>query len=156
MNKQRKSFLVDCQVQLHIAARVAIYWCAAVIFVILPLAFVRTFTGDGGFFAANILEVSSEYWPVFLMMFLFLPFAVYDSIKVSNRFAGPIYRLRNELKRRESGEVVGPIKFREGDYYSDLPASINTLIAQIDDLEAKASGQLRVEGSQESASTSNA
>jgi len=140
MSIQRKRYLVDRPIQLQIAGRVAIYWGAGMMFVILPLALIRTISG--GLFANNILHVCSDYWPVFAMMLALLPFAIVDSIRFSNKFAGPIYRLRTDLKRYEEGEKIEPIRFREGDCYTDLPDSINALISKVDDLESMVAKEL--------------
>ncbi len=144
MKRNRKIYLVDKQVQLHVAGRVIVYWCSALLFVLLPLALLRT-VQVGGTFPMNILVVCQQYWQVFTMLFLFLPFAIYDSIRVSNQYAGPIYRLREELRKREEGKKIGPITFREGDHYTDLPQSINMLIEQVDSLEAIVEKELQSE-----------
>ena len=141
MKKERKSLVVDRQIQYRISVRIAVYWCASMLFVIMPLALFRSAT-DGTFLAQNIFDVCKEYSPVFLMLFLFLPFVLYDSFRFANLFAGPIHRLRMELKKRETGQRIPPISFREGDFCSDLPGSINALISQVDELEEVVSTEL--------------
>jgi len=138
---KRRIILIDKEVQLRIAARVAGYWCAAILFVILPLAFLKTFVDHGSLFVGNIFVVCSDHWPVFAMMLMFLPFAVYDSIRMSHKLAGPIHRLRTDLDRYRIGETV-TIRFRENDFWIDLPDSINELISRIDVLESQVAEEL--------------
>ena len=141
MKHQRKILLIDKEVQLRIAGRVVIYWCAAILFVILPLAFFKTFTIPGSLFLNNVVAAVSEHSPVFLIMLAFLPLAIYDSIKLSHKFAGPIYRLRKDLARLEGGEEV-EFSFRKDDFWTDIPDSLNSLVSKIDDLEAKVAEEL--------------
>lgn len=141
MNHQRKIILIDKEVQLRIAGRVIIYWCAAILFVILPLTFFKTFTVPGSLFLNNLVEVGREHSPVFLIMLAFLPLAVYDSIKLSHKFTGPIYRLRKDLDRFQNGEDV-KFSFRKDDFWTDIPESINAIVDKIDDLEAQVAEEL--------------
>jgi TusA-related sulfurtransferase len=141
MKYKRRTILIDREVQLRIAGRVVIYWCAAILFVILPLAFYKTFTIADSLFVNNLAAVANEHAAVFSIMLLLLPLAVYDSIKLSHRFTGPIYRLRKELQRIKNGEVV-TIRFRDDDFWTDLPDSINALVSKIDDLETQVAEEL--------------
>jgi hypothetical protein len=50
---------------------------------------------------------------------------------ISNRVAGPIVRLRNTLVKRAGGDPAkNSIKFRDGDYFEDLPDIIENLITK--------------------------
>jgi nitrogen fixation/metabolism regulation signal transduction histidine kinase len=72
---------------------------------------------------SNIAIVSS----VLSLVILFI-FAVYG-LFFSNRIAGPIYNLRNSIERILNGESPREIKLRKDDYFHDLSAQINRLIA---------------------------
>jgi hypothetical protein len=50
------------------------------------------------------------------------------SIYISHKVAGPIYKLRKFLIGINNKESNGPLKFRKGDFYSDLPAIVNEAI----------------------------
>ena len=128
-------------VMFPIMALIGSFMGAAILFVIQPLAIFKTFTECGSLFLNNIVEVAREHSPVFLIMLAFLPLAIYDSIKLSHKFAGPIYRLRKDLARLQQGEDV-QFSFRKDDFWTDIPDSMNSLVAKIDDLEAKVAEEL--------------
>ena len=142
MKNKRRIILIDKQVQLQIAGRVVAYWSALILCIILPLSFFKTFSEPGSLFVQNVLDVYLKHSPVFFVMLITLPFAVYDSIKVSHRFAGPIYRLRADLAKFKNGESVS-IQFRDNDFWTDIPASINEMISRIDDLESLVADELK-------------
>lgn len=47
---------------------------------------------------------------------------------LSHRVAGPVYRIRNEIKKIVEGEPLNRISIRDHDYFHDLKDSINLLI----------------------------
>lgn len=70
-----------------------------------------------------LLVVVGALFPVFL----------YDSIKLSNRFAGPIMRLRSALREAAAGELSRPIVFRKDDFWQDIAKSYNALLSRLAD-----------------------
>ena len=53
------------------------------------------------------------------------------SIFISHRVAGPMVRLREHFKEiAETGKIT-PVKFRKGDYFSEVPVEINRALDQI-------------------------
>jgi len=63
--------------------------------------------------------------------FLLLPLVVYDIVQMSNRFCGPLFRLRRELRALARGEHVEPISFREGDFWQEFAQEFNALLARV-------------------------
>jgi signal transduction histidine kinase len=61
------------------------------------------------------------------------------SILVSHKMAGPIYRLKLELKKLRAGESFVPIKFREGDYLVNMEDDLNFCLSEKLDEKDKAS-----------------
>ena len=64
-----------------------------------------------------------------------LPIVLLDMVKFSHRFAGPMVRLRESMRRSAAGEHVEPIRFRDGDYWHDLAEAFNAMQARIEQLE---------------------
>ena len=64
------------------------------------------------------------------------PLIVYEAIKLSHRFAGPMVSFRRALHGLGNGESVTPVHFRENDYWKDLAESLNCVIERIERLEA--------------------
>ena len=64
-------------------------------------------------------------------MFFLLPVFILDTIKLSHRFAGPIYRLRNTIRSLAQGEEFRPLKFREVDFWQSLAEDFNVMVARL-------------------------
>ena len=62
-------------------------------------------------------------------MFFMLPVFIVDTIKLSHRFAGPIYRLRQTIRiagRRRAR--YQPMKFRDFDFWQGLAEDFNQMV----------------------------
>jgi hypothetical protein len=77
-------------------------------------------------------------------MLLLLPLFLRDTLKLSNRFAGPMYRLRMALKSMVSEGTLKPIKFRDGDFWQEAAEDFNVVASKFDELQAENSA-LRAE-----------
>ncbi len=79
--------------------------------------------------AYNLIPVVDR---VNLIIFIALPVCLFFiwmlALELSNRIAGPIYRLEKELGDRISGEKSGPINVREKDEIKSLVDKINRFI----------------------------
>ena len=64
------------------------------------------------------------------MVFL-LPVFVMDTIKLSHRFAGPIFSLRREMREVADGKPPQKLQFRQGDFWHDLADDYNAMIARL-------------------------
>ena len=56
---------------------------------------------------------------------------VYDSVKLSNRFVGPIIRFRKSIRDLSHGKTVQPIVFRGDDYWQELADDFNEMIERV-------------------------
>lgn len=62
---------------------------------------------------------------------LSLILTIITTIYISHRIAGPIYNLKQFFTEIVEGAPFRKIKFRKGDYYSELPELINNAIEKI-------------------------
>ena len=83
-------------------------------------------------FMQQFIKMSTVYtffdllWkPLALVFALNLLILTAANIYYSNKIAGPIYRLKNELERKLNGEEVEPVFFRKNDAFHDLAVLIN-------------------------------
>ena len=63
-------------------------------------------------------------------MILLLPFLLFDAIKFSNRFCGPLRRVVNELEAYSDGGTLRSVRFRDTDYWQSLGESIAKALAK--------------------------
>lgn len=75
--------------------------------------------------------------PIVFVMLMLLPVFLRDSLKLSNRFAGPMYRLRTALRSAAQNEDTGPIKFRTGDFWLEAADDFNIVLAQLEELKSE-------------------
>ena len=127
----RKRLFVDAQVQGPIVRRLGLYFCSAIIFLLLPSAIARTVLEPERLFFAHLGDVTREYWPLLLTLIAVVPFVLYDTLKLTNRFAGAMFRLRRELERFDNGEAVARVEFRDGDFWQDLAVRVNSLLERV-------------------------
>ena len=65
------------------------------------------------------------------LMVLICPFFIYRSVKFSHRFAGPIWRLRREIRALNDGGPIAPVRFRKGDFWEDLADDFNGVLSRL-------------------------
>ena len=127
-HQTRKQLLIDGGVQLPIMLRIVAYWFFCLTTVTCALTLARVDAEPDVFFLSQLFHVVVSYWPVYAVMFAGLPIALYDALKLSNRFAGPVYRMKTNLRDFNDGKLYSPVCLREGDFHSELATEINIAI----------------------------
>ena len=128
MAKQRKTILVEKQVQGALGWRIAAHW-----FIFLGLSVSVTCS----------LQMLSNFEPVslwsrledamisqagsVLVLLTLLPWFVHDSLKLSNRFAGPMVRLQKSIVQLTNQDETPPVVFRSGDFWQEIATDFNEL-----------------------------
>jgi hypothetical protein len=135
----RRRLLVDNKVQMGLIFRVVAYWCFCVIAIGLMLVALEILDApDGDFFSYFRFDrVWNSHGVVLLAALVLLPAILMDVLRFSNRFAGPVYRLRRSMRALGAGEFVAPIKFRDRDYWPELADEFNAIAAYIDSLKQR-------------------
>ncbi len=140
-SKARKTKFIDKPVQGQLVIRVLFYWvlCMWGMFCLLagvPMVLSWFVNSPGAPTAGQlVLQTWRMFWPAFFASGLVLPLLLLDVLRVSHRFAGPMYRLRNALRDVADGKCVAPIKFREGDFWCDMADEFNRVAARVRELE---------------------
>lgn len=130
-NPKRKQLLVDRDVQGTIIKRVLIYAACCILFVIVPLLIAYTINNPSELFYENLPNVWAQTGYAITVMAVTVPLVIMDILRLSNRFVGPIFRLRREISMLAAGEEVRPLKFRDGDYWQDLADSLNKIAQRL-------------------------
>lgn len=123
----RQQLLIDSNVQGSILCRTALYSAACAIYFIVILVFAESMSSPDRSFGDSLMHCFEEaiYWAPGLL--LLMPLVAYDMLKLTNRFAGPIFRMRREMQRLAVGESERRLSFREGDYWIEMADEFNTL-----------------------------
>jgi len=127
----RKKSYVDPQVQGALVRRLVIHWvsyvsvAAAVAFCLQVLSNPHLPLGE---------QVQQAWWShgLFLLVLVFLlPVFVLDSIKLSHRFVGPIYRLRETIRNIAQGDSPPRLKFRDFDFWQGMAQDFNLMVDRL-------------------------
>jgi hypothetical protein len=92
------------------------------------LFFIEMLTGDPRDAWANLLY---RYAPTVLVVLVLAPIFIRDFCKLSNRFVGPMVRLRRAMRDLAEGREVSPIHFRTRDFWKDLAADFNRVVERV-------------------------
>lgn len=95
-------------------------------------------------FSNRLLQVAATQMLPFFVLLTLLPYFLVNTIRLSNRFAGPVRRLRNALEDLAYRNQARPLVFRDGDFWGSAADAYNAVVEQhqqmqdkIDDLEAE-------------------
>jgi hypothetical protein len=128
---RRKRYCVDRKVQSALTRRMVYQWFVFLFVASLALPLFNVMMrGDFSRPLAQTLRDTASDFVILAVTFLcLLPYFVLDTYKQTNRFAGPIYRLRNTMRSLLNGEKTPPLKFRQDDFWHELAEDFNALQA---------------------------
>jgi hypothetical protein len=127
----RKHLFVDPKVQGALVTRVVLYWIVCIMTVFLMLLCWRIVTGPARMFYMQLDDMWFFYGPALVASVLLLPLVIVDVIRLSNRFVGPVLRLRRAIRELARGEHVEPIEFRDADFWREFAEEFNALLARV-------------------------
>jgi hypothetical protein len=131
-NLRRKHF-TDRAVQGALLLHVVGNWLMFLLVVAIFLLFIEMFAnGPREAVHAMLRRYAPFAWAVVVLAPMFL----WDMVKLSHRFAGPMVRLRREMRNLAEGRAVAPIRFRDGDFWQDLAVDFNRVAERVQTLEA--------------------
>jgi hypothetical protein len=147
--QKRKQILVERKVQGALGARIACHWFAFMAISLLVTTFLNTFGNveQPTLWDSLRLSVLNQV-PSLAVLFALLPWFIHDALKLSNRFAGPMVRLRNSIRLLTEGSETPALRFRKGDFWGEVADDFNRLQRKlllerqrIADLEEQLEGQ---------------
>jgi hypothetical protein len=150
----RQQVWIDRNVQGALIGRVVLYWLAGMLYVSLGSACFQYYQHSDWSLSKHIQALFSQFWPWLPSAILCLPLILFDVVRLSNLFVGPIYRLRMHLAELNVDPQCRPLKFRDDDYWQDLVEPIHALQAELQLLRAEV-GHLR-QAAREAASKNDA
>jgi hypothetical protein len=126
---KRRTVLVDKTTQVAIVKQSLLHWLYHSLVTIVFLAILQFVLG--GMFKPWD-EIWQSIWPiaasVYLSLFVLLPVFVLSSFKLSNRFAGPIGRVRRALRDIAAGKPYVPLQVRDGDFWPEIAQEFNAAV----------------------------
>jgi len=127
----RKKKFVDPQVEGTLVRRLVLHWLAFFVVTSLVAFCLQVLTNPLRPFNEHVQQLWWTQGPFLLAMVFLLPVFVLDTIKFSNRFAGPIYRLRQTIRSIAGGNPPERLKFRDFDFWQGLAEDFNRMVDRL-------------------------
>src|SRR5262249_36660093 len=129
-----------------LARRIILHWLVFMMVASLVAFMLQVLADPFRGVSAHLLDLWWSQGPFLLVMFFMLPVFVMDSVKLSHRFAGPIFSLRRTIRSVADGSAPRKLKFREHDFWQELAEDYNAMLSRLGVLEdegeeAKAVGE---------------
>jgi hypothetical protein len=128
IKKLRKRFFVDPTIQGSLVVRVVMYWMFCLMTIVMMLFCWRVVSGPIAPFWTHFADIWQFYGPALIASFLLLPLVAVDIVKMSNRFVGPLMRLRRSMRALARGEEIEPLEFRDNDYWQEFAGEFNEVL----------------------------
>ncbi len=151
----RKRLFVDRDVQGALVKRIASQWIAFVLSLSVLLIAFQYFERPMDSFDDQVRLFFSRHLVLFIVLVVLLPLFIYDALKLSHRFAGPMVRVRRMLGQLAAGEPTDPLHFRDGDFWNDVATNFNAIRAKLqrEPANGQANGQAAARSTNGSRST---
>ncbi|MGI9457346.1 MAG: hypothetical protein ACR2NU_12350 [Aeoliella sp.] len=124
---KRKRLMVDPKLQIAVLCRVTMYWLVAVTVLCLMAAVQVVLTDSAVGYELLANRVMIAFGPALIASVIALPLLLFDCVRFTNKFAGPMHRLRREVKQLADTGKAEPMDFRKGDFWYDLAVQFNRL-----------------------------
>lgn len=132
---ERRKFRLDPLVQGEVARQCFYYWVGYLSAILL---FLSAWIG-----VVNQPQSFADFWHKLMMLglptlvgsALLLPLLFIHSARFSNRFSGPMYRIRKTLSALSRGETNEHLELRKDDYWEDLADDVERISQYIEQLQ---------------------
>jgi nitrogen fixation/metabolism regulation signal transduction histidine kinase len=128
---QRRQKYIDSQVQGALARRIIFHWLVFVSVAAVAALLLQVLSDPFQPAGKHIENLWYTHGPFLLVLVFLLPVFVVDTIKISHRFAGPIFSLRRTMREVADGQPPRKLKFREGDFWHELAEDYNAMIGRL-------------------------
>jgi hypothetical protein len=132
---RRRKHFIDSNVQGTLARRIIFHWFVFLLVTALASFVLQVLSNPFRPVGAHAQDLWMTHGPLLLVMVFLLPVFVMDTIKLSNRFAGPIFSLRRSIREIVQGKQARKLKFRRKDFWHGLAEDYNALLLRAGLLE---------------------
>ena len=130
--KKRKQNYVDSDVQGSLLRRIVAHWLVFFFVVAFSTITLQALLGDPGLpLTTRLANEAREFLLIGIIIAVLFPAFLLDTIRFSNRFVGPISRLRRQMRELgETGETP-VLRFRDNDFWMELAEEFNAVRARV-------------------------
>jgi hypothetical protein len=127
----RLHLLVDPSIQIALIVRVVCYWLICLVAVTLVRLCWYMLAGAQQTSAILFDNLWFDVARACEISLVLLPLVLFDIVRLSNRFVGPLLRLRQSMRQLARGEHVEPIEFRDNDFWQELAGEFNAVLPRV-------------------------
>lgn len=127
----RQRIWIDGRIQGILVGRIIIYWLATIIFFGTGIAVTQYCDHADWTFAEHTQAWLGKVLPWAPSVCLLLPLVIYDIVRTSHAFTGPIARVRQQLAKLMQNPNCTPLVLRGDDYLHEITGPVNNLQHQI-------------------------
>ncbi len=136
--KQRKQNYIDSHVQGALLRRICVHWGLFFFVTALAIISLQALLGDPEKSISERVQFETgEFLFMGIVMLSLFPAFMLDTIRFSNRFVGPIARLRRVLRDLKNGKT-DHCSFRDNDFWNEMADEFN----QVADLVASQQAEI--------------
>jgi nitrogen fixation/metabolism regulation signal transduction histidine kinase len=150
---RRKKHFIDSNVQGALTRRIIFHWLIFMLITSVVSFILQVLSNPFQRLSEHFQNLWWAQGPFLLVMLFLLPVFVVDTIKLSHRFAGPIFNMRRAIRAVAQGEKPRKLKFRRRDFWHDLAEDYNTMLSRLgalDDEKIESAGDQQLVGSKQS------
>ena len=92
-------------------------------------------SANGAPLMTRLVQEVKEFTLVGVILICIFPAFLLDTIRFSNRFVGPVGRLRRYLRQLGEEGNTEPLNFRGGDFWAEMAEEYNVVAKRVDDQE---------------------
>lgn len=135
MKHARKQNYVDSTVQGALLRRIVLHWITYFFVAGLAIVLLQAMLSgpDGGSLTERVMKEISEFTLIGLILICIFPAFLLDTIRFSNRFVGPVGRLRRYLRHLGQEQNTERLSFRGGDFWSEMAEEYNAVATLVDE-----------------------
>lgn len=125
-SKKRKQNYVDTKVQGSLLRRIIMHWCIFFVVAFIATVAMQALLGDPAqSMSQRIAQKSGDMMLLGVVLLAIFPAFLLDTIRFSNRFAGPIVRLRRGLRELAENGTTNDLAFRDEDFWIEMANEFN-------------------------------
>ncbi len=127
MNHKRTQNFVDSKVQGALLKRIVCHWVAFFIVTAMSIILLQALLSgpEGSTLGERIWKEAGEFTLVGIVLLCLFPAFLLDTIRFSNRFVGPVGRLRKFLRQLGQDKNTEHCAFRDADFWSEMAEEFN-------------------------------
>lgn len=134
-NPRRTKHFIDANVQGALTRRIIFHWLVFMLVAFVASFILQVLTNPFRPLMAHVHDLWWTHGPFLLVTAFLLPVFVVDTIKLSHRFAGPIFSLRRAIREIAQGKPPRRLKFRRRDFWQDLADDYNAMLVRLEAIE---------------------